>query len=80
MTAHIIYYKTTRYAHDRKVSFEERFDNIQGYEVVAGEMATKIGLETDEASRDEYNEYLLLHLENGETITYCNSHCDLFLI
>lgn len=51
---------------------------INGFEVVTGDRAAEIGLETDENSRDEYNEYLVLMLESGETATFCNSHVDLF--
>lgn len=51
---------------------------IKDYEVVTGSRATEIGLSTDENSRDEYNEYLVLELENGETATFCNSHVDMF--
>ena len=54
------------------------YKNINGFEVVTGEKATAIGLETDGNSRDEYNEYLIITLENGETATFCNSHVDLF--
>ena len=50
------------------------------YKVRKGERATQIGLETDENSRDEYNEYLILTLENGEKSTFCNSHVDMFRI
>ena len=56
------------------------YNNIRGYEVVTGERATEIGLETDENSRDEYNEYLIITLENGEKATFCNSHVDMFRI
>lgn len=51
---------------------------VEGFEVVIGERATEIGLTTDENSRDEFNEYLVLDLGNGETATFCNSHVDLF--
>lgn len=53
---------------------------IEGFEVVTGDKATEIGLTTDENSRDEYNEYLVLYLGSGETATFCNSHVDLFRI
>lgn len=52
--------------------------NIESFEVVSGKKATEIGLTTDEASRDENNEYLVLHFGNDETATFCNSHVDLF--
>ena len=35
---------------------EVLYTNIKGFQVVTGEKATKIGEETDENSRDEYNE------------------------
>ena len=47
---------------------------------LTGDRAIEIGLETDENSRDEYNEYLVLDLGNGETATFCNSHVDMFRI
>lgn len=53
---------------------------VEGFEVVTGDRATEIGLTTDENSRDEYNEYLVLGLGNGDTATFCNSHVDLFRI
>lgn len=59
---------------------EVEYNNIRGFEVVTGERATEIGLETDEASRDEYNEYLVITLEDGEKATFCNSHVDMFRI
>ena len=55
------------------------YRNIRGFEVVTGERATKIGEETDDNSRDEYNEYLVITLEDGNTSTFCNSHVDLFI-
>lgn len=58
---------------------EVLYTNIKGFEVVTGEKATKIGEETDENSRDEYNEYLLITLDDDSTSTFCNSHVDLFI-
>ena len=52
--------------------------DVEGFEVVTGDRATEIGLTTDENSRDENNEYLVLNLRNGETSTFCNSRVDLF--
>lgn len=73
-------YNGVKYNKDSEKVAEVEYKNIQGFEVVFGERATKIGLETDENSRDEFNEYLVITLEDGETSTFCNSHVDLFRI
>lgn len=73
-------YNGVKYREDSEKVAEVEYKNIKGFEVVADERATEIGLETDEASRDEYNEYLVITLEDGEQATFCNSHVDLFRI
>lgn len=73
-------YNGVKYNKDSEKVAEVEYKNIQGFEVVFGERATQIGLETDENSRDEFNEYLVIILEDGETSTFCNSHVDLFRI
>lgn len=73
-------YNEVKYSKDSKKVAEVEYKNIKGFEVVTDERATEIGLETDEASRDEYNEYLVITLEDGEKSTFCNSHVDLFRI
>lgn len=73
-------YNGVKYREDSEKVAEVEYKNIKGFEVVADERATEIGLETDEVSRDEYNEYLVITLEDGEPATFCNSHVDLFRI
>ena len=73
-------YNGVKYNKDSEKVAEVEYKTIQSFEVVFGERATKIGLETDENSRDEFNEYLVITLEGGETSTFCNSHVDLFRI
>ena len=73
-------YNGVKYNKDSEKVAEVEYKNIKCFEVVADERATKIGLETDENSRDEFNEYLVITLEDGETSTFCNSHVDLFRI
>lgn len=73
-------YNGAKYDRNSEKVAEVEYNNIKGYEVVTGEIATKIGLETDKNSRDEYNEYLIITLENGEKSTFCNSHVDMFRI
>ena len=78
MNVYLKIYDGVKYDGSNPKVAEVNYDNIQGFEVVTGDRATEIGLETDENSRDEYNEYLIITLEDGETATFCNSHVDLF--
>lgn len=78
MNVKVKIYDGVKYDFSNEKVAEIEYNNIRGYEVVAGEKATEIGLETDENSRDEYNEYLIITLEDGETATFCNSHVDMF--
>lgn len=71
-------YDGVKYEATSKKVAEVKYNNIRGYEVATGDRATDIGLETDENSRDEYNEYLIIRLENGDIATFCNSHVDMF--
>lgn len=80
MNVKVKLYNGVKYEETSEKTAEVVYNNIRGYEVVTGEKATLIGNETDEHSRDEYNEYLIITLENDETATFCNSHVDLFRI
>ena len=80
MNVKIKIYDGVKYNVESKKVAEIEYDNIKGYEVVTGDKATEIGFETDENSRDEYNEYLIITLADGETSTFCNSHVDMFRI
>lgn len=80
MNVKVKIYNGVKYEISSKKIAEVEYTNIRGYEVVTGDRATKIGLETDRNSRDEFNEYLIIKLENGETSTFCNSHVDMFRI
>ena len=80
MNAKLKIYNGVKYEASSKKLAEVEYTNIRGYEVVTGDRATKIGLETDKNSRDEYNEYLIITLENGETSTFRNSYVDMFII
>ena len=73
-------YNRVKYNADSEKVAEVEYKNIRGYEIVTEEKVTKIGLTIDESSRDEYNEYLIITLEDGETATFCNSHVDMFRI
>lgn len=78
MNVKVKIYNECKYNPTSKKVAEVTYNNIKGYEVVTGERATEIGNETDANSRDEFNEYLIITLENNETATFCNSHVDMF--
>ena len=80
MNVKVKIYGGVKYDFSKEKVAEVEYKDIKGYEVVIGDMATEIGNMTDEASRDEYNEYLLITLADGEIATFCNSHVDLFRI
>ena len=80
MNVRVKVYDGVKYEVSSKKITTVDYYNVKGFEVVTGDKATKIGLETDENSRDEYNEYLIITLENGEKSTFCNSHVDMFRI
>lgn len=52
--------------------------DIKDYEVkqISDEEIAAMGFD----AVDEFEEYLILTFENGETSTFCNSHVDLFRI
>ena len=80
MNVKVKIYNGVRYEATSMKVAEVNYNNIRGYEVVTGDRATEIGNTTDEASRDKYNEYLVITLNDGETATFCNSNVDLFRI
>lgn len=73
-------YSGVKYDLSNEKVAEVEYKDIEGFEVVTGERATEIGSMTDEESRDEYNEYLVITFKDGQTATFCNSHVDLFRI
>lgn len=71
-------YDMCKYNKDSKKVAEVEYKDIRGYEVVTGEKATEIGNTTDENSRDDFNEYLIIKLADGDEATFRNSYVDMF--
>ena len=80
MNVKIKIYNGIKYEATSEKVDEVTYNNIRSYEVVTGERAIEIGNMTDEGSRDEYNEYLVITLNDGDTSTFCNSHVELFRV
>lgn len=83
ITVEVEIYDECKYTASEEVfenSTKVRYDGVISWEIVNGYEATQIGLETDENSRDDHNEYLVLHFEDGSEATFRNSYVDMFRI
>lgn len=78
MTVKVKIYDKVKYDKD-STKIAEVFYNIEGFKVVSGGAeAEMIESETDGNSIDDFHEYLILELEDGETSTFRNSYVDMF--
>lgn len=73
-------YDEIKYSPESKKTAEVEYKNIKGLRLVTGEEAKELGETTDEASRDDFNEYVVLTAEDGSEMTFRNSYCDIFRI
>ena len=79
MKLNIKLYDKCKYEEDAKIIKDVNITDIISIEVVEIP-ASKILTETDGSCVDDYNEYLILTYDNGETSTYRNSYVDVFRI
>ena len=79
MNVKLKFYDDVKYNPQSKIIHEIVY-NIKGYKVLSGKKATKVGKQRNENSRDKYNEYLIITLNSGEKLKYCNSLVDMFII
>ena len=70
-------YDKCKYGEDAKVIKDVNITGIASLEVKEIP-ASEILRETDGSCVDDYNEYLILTYDNGETSTYRNSYVDVF--
>lgn len=72
MNAIVMVYNKCKYYNDSEVIAEVKY-NIKGYEVVnGGARAEEIERDTDTYGVDDFHEYLILNLADGETSTFRN--------
>lgn len=77
MNVVIYFYDGIKYdRHSARVG--EATYKITSYSIVGGEKARQIESETDSDGTDDFSEYLVLELEDGETATFRNSYVDMF--
>ena len=70
-------YDKCKYGEDAKVIKDVNITGIASLEVKEIP-ASEILRETDGSCVDDYNEYLILTYDNGETSTFRNSYVDVF--
>lgn len=76
-TAILEVYETT-FNKVRKITYK---DCVVGFEVISDAKAVEeIESSIDAESVDDFHEYLVLYFEDGNTSTFRNSYCDLFII
>ena len=79
MSVKVVVYDKCKYDLTSEKVAEVEYKNIRGFDILSDIMTVeKIEAETDEI--DEYHEYLIIELENGEISTFRNSHVDMFRI
>lgn len=78
MTVKVKGYRGTKYT-AKETAFEVKYEDVTKFEVKQIP-AEEILKQTDESGVDEYNEYLIIYFEDGDTATFRNSHVDLFKI
>lgn len=50
------------------------------YDIICFKVEYREDVETGDKTKDDYDEYLILYLSNGETATFYNSYVDLFIL
>lgn len=58
-----------------------RYTGVTSWDIIeGGAEAEEIEKQIDASQVDDYHEYLVLHFDNGETATFRNTYCDMFVI
>lgn len=72
-------YNMNKYRNESEKIEEIKYRNIKRFEVVEGKKALKLEIENNFSvlDIDDFREYLVITLENGEHVIYRNSFVDL---
>lgn len=73
-------YDKCKYDRTSKMLTVAEYKDVEFWVVVSGADAEMIAAETDADGQDDYNEYLELHLANGDVSTFRNSYVDMFAV
>lgn len=83
MKLYVIVYDKCKYEKDSKEIWTGEYRDVEKFEVKEipqDEVLKEIDGSCINDYVDDYNEYLILHLGNGETATFRNSYVDTFMI
>ena len=67
-----------KYEKESKVIHTNKYEGVEGFDVLEGEAAVKLEVEIDGNYIDPYHEYLVIYMKSGETATFRNSFVDMF--
>lgn len=78
-------YNKSKYEKDSVKVEELIYKDVDSYKVISAgnyssEEVKELESQMGESDMDEYHEYLILKLNDGNTATFCNSHVDLFYL
>jgi len=76
-TVRVYIYHGTKYEDHEELATAE-YTGVTSWDIIEGGEEAK-EIEKDADRIDENHEYLVLHLNNGETATFRNSHVDMFI-
>lgn len=71
-------YSAIKYEEGYAELLEVPYTNVIKVEVISGKEAEEVEKDMDNASLDDYSEYVRLTLNDGSTATFRNSYCDVF--
>lgn len=77
MKVKVIFYDSVKYQKESYKVGEIEYE-IDGFKVVGGTEADEIEKNLSADSLDEFKEYLVLKLQNGQYATFRNSYVDMF--